>query len=115
MSVKPFLKNVPDVVVHTCNPSYSRGRESKIPGHGQSGKSTRPYMKNKLKPKCPGGAAHVLWQLPSKQEALNKSEVLPKKKKNKAEETVFPLPQSFERKGRIYIVSSFSIWSIWTW
>jgi hypothetical protein len=36
------------VMAHTCNPSYTGGRDKRLAGPY---KSTRPYLKNKIKQK----------------------------------------------------------------
>jgi hypothetical protein len=37
------------MVVHTCDPSYSKGRSRRIMVKDQPDKSVRPYLKNKAK------------------------------------------------------------------
>jgi hypothetical protein len=62
------------VAVHACNRSSeeSRGRRSEA----VLGKSTRPYLKNKVKSKRLGGVAQVIECLLSRHEALNSNLVL---------------------------------------
>jgi hypothetical protein len=44
----PISKNKPDVVVHTCNPSYVGGIGRKTVSEAKPRqKSLRPYLKNK--------------------------------------------------------------------
>jgi hypothetical protein len=63
------------MAMHTCNPGYlgDGDRRMAIQGWpGQKQKSTRPYLKNKLKAKkdwC--GSSGWVEHLPSKWEALN--------------------------------------------
>jgi hypothetical protein len=54
------------IVVHTCNPRYSGGRDRRTADQGQpQAKSIRPYLKNILKAKKAGAMAQVVEDLPT--------------------------------------------------
>jgi hypothetical protein len=51
-------------VVHFCNPSYLEGRMGESRSEASLGKSTRPYLKNKLKAGL-GDIVQVVEHLPT--------------------------------------------------
>jgi hypothetical protein len=59
------------MVVHVYNPNYLGGRGRRIKYEAGPGKSTRLYLKNKLKSKRTGGTAQEVERLPTKCESLS--------------------------------------------
>jgi hypothetical protein len=69
--VRYYLKNKLGMVFHNCNTSYLGGGFSGSWPKAGLGKSTRPYLKIKIKQRV-WGMGQVVEHLPSKNEALER-------------------------------------------
>jgi hypothetical protein len=58
-SARLYLKNRPGIMVHHSNPSYSEGEGRGTMVQAGPGKSTRPYLNNKLKAKGLGASGRA--------------------------------------------------------
>jgi hypothetical protein len=76
------------MVVHTCNPSYEGDRVGGLRSEAGEGKSSRPYLKNKLKQNRGEGMAQVVEHLSSKSKTLSSNPNSAKKKKKKKQANV---------------------------